>query len=411
MKYFNIQLKRAARFFPYLLLITLVLFVGLALIFHAVLSADAQKLEKQSFRIAVSGDTENELLQMGMAAFQSLDETRFSISFIEMPEADAKKALSAGDISAYIVVPKGFVENAMAGKVTPITFVTTAAANDITTMFKNEITRMVTDMVVAAQKGSYGIYDALKGNGNSASANKHLSQVSIEYLVLVLDRHEMLAVEELGISNGLDTATYYVCSIAILFMMLVGIPFACLYCKKDAALTALLVSKGTSHLAQLLAEYVSHLLSLTALVAAVLGGAGIFSAVTETALFSVVRLLPLFFHILPVVMMLAAFNRMVFALASNVIGGILAHFFFTLSLCYVSGCFYPLYAFPPIVQNIARVLPVHVAREQMGAFFTGETTFAGTAPVLLYTTAFLAVTYLGKRWKTRKGGVRHAKVA
>ena len=413
MKYFNIQLKKAVRFFPYLLLVTVVLFVGLALILGGILSSNSQKLENQTFNIGVSGDTENEFLQMGMAAFQTLDETRFSLAFIEMGESEAQDALASGDISAYIVLPENFVESAIAGKIDPIEFVTTAELSDIKTVFKNEITRAVTGFVVASQKGTYGIHDALSDNGYRQLANKHLTPVSIEYVDLILKRDKTLTVDELGISSGLTTAEYYICSIAILFIMLAGLPFACICCKKDNALSVLLVSKGTSYFSQLLAEYVAHLLSLIALLAFVFAGIATLPSLMGMELFSVDLLLSLFLHILPTVMMLAAFNVMLFELSSNIISGILSHFFFTLSLCYISGCFYPLYSFPKIVQNVARVLPVDVAREHMATFFTGDSAFTKTAFVLLYGILFLTIAFLGKFLKTimHTGGSMNAKTA
>ena len=171
-KYFYLQLKRAFKFFPFILTVTIVLFIGLSLILFGIINTNSKKTENQTFNIGVSGDFENKFLQFGINAFKTIDETRFSLDFIEMDEKEARKALANGDISAYVLLPHRFVEDALKGNVKPITFVTTAESNDITTMFKTEITTLITNMVVASQKGTYGIGDALSDNGHKKIANK-----------------------------------------------------------------------------------------------------------------------------------------------------------------------------------------------------------------------------------------------
>jgi|GEM_PF-926680 len=401
-RYTVVQLKRAVRFFPYVLLVTVILLIGLSLLLSGMVAKDGEKDENRLFRIGVVGDMENRFLQMGMTAMQNLDETRFAMEFVPVPEEEAKAALATGEVSAYVVFPESFIEKMLRGQVDPITFVTTTQSQDVTALFKNEITRVVTDMVIASQKGTYGIGDALRDNGYGSLANRHVNQSSLRYVDVILSRHDALAVEEQGVSGGLSTVAYYVCSLAVLLLMLAGLPFACLYCRRDGALSSLLLSKGLSCTRQLMAEYLSHLLSLWALLSVLSLGVGALLALVTLPGVTLALVISLYLALLPVLAMVAAFDMLVFEVAGQIIGGVLSHFFITLGLAYISGCFYPLYAFPPVVQTVARLLPIHLARQHLGGVFTEDTSLVNLAFVLVYAVGFLAAALLVKWCKVNR---------
>ena len=82
--------------------------------------------DQQLFKIAISGDTDSEYIGLGLTAVQTIDDTRITIEFLELKEEEAKAALKSGNISAYVVLPENFIDNAIAGNVDKIRFVTTA---------------------------------------------------------------------------------------------------------------------------------------------------------------------------------------------------------------------------------------------------------------------------------------------
>ena len=404
-QYTYLQLKRVAKVFPYVLAVTVVMLVGFALLFSAFVSANQEKEENLIFRVAVTGDVENPLVKLAVEAFKTMDETRFSIDFITMPQAEADAALRGGSISAYVMLPEDFIEKAMRGQVDPLHFVTTTDTTDITYFLKTEIAKMVTDMVVVSQQGTYGIGDALKANGGWSIAGEHVDAISLEYFDLVIQRNQLTHVEELGVSEGLNTLEYYLCSLLILFVMIMGLPFVFLYCKKDNSLSVLLQSKGISAAAQLGAEYTAHYLSLMALIAAVAVGGGIAfvcSPIEVPEWLTSPLLVSLLARLAVVIAMLAAFNTMLFELCSNIISGLLLHFFTTIFLCYISGCFYPLYSFPAPIQSIARLLLVHTAREFLAPAFTEDGALSTLLLLGGYALLFFGMALLAKRMKLRR---------
>lgn len=387
---------------PYVMAVTLVLLIGTALVLSGLVRLNENKEENTRVNIGVTGDMENKLLSLGLNAFKTFDDTKYSIELLEYEESEAETALKRGEIAAYVVMPEDFIENALYGNVKPVRFVTTAESSDVVTMFKNEILKIVTDLVVDAQKGTYGIGDALDANGYSDISGENVNNISMKYFELVIKRNSNIKVSEIGVANSLTTTEYYLLSIFIFLIMLVGLPFASLYSRSDNALSLLLSSKGISPLSQLFCEFLAHLLSLLGLTALVFGVITLADIALGTKLLSLVGSCP-FLQSLPFVIMLSAFNIMIFELFDNLISGLLSHFFIATSLCYISGCFFPIHSFPTAIQNIASALPVCLARQQMSSLFTGNNSTISTLWLVGYALVFFALALIKKRSKLKGG--------
>ena len=409
-KYLFLQFKRVFRYLPYVLGVSILLFLATAAALEGLLSANEQKLEHRKVNIGVTGSMDDPLLQLGLETLKTFDDSKFSIELLPCEENEANEALAKGEISAYVVIPEDFVTKALYGQVEQIRFVTTTETTDIITMFKNEILELVTQIVVDAQKGTYGIGEALSQNGHWELANEHINLISWEYVDLALNRADGVELQELGVEHALSTTEYYLCSLVIFFLLLMGLPFASLYCRRDPSMSVFLNAKGFSNVMQLSSEYLALFLGLGSLVAVLLGGLAVgiraFDLGEAVDGFILLDGSPLL-ALLPALLLITAFDYMIFELSENVIGGLLTQFFLSISLCYVSGCFYPLYSFPETVQKVAAVLPVCVLREQMAGVLKGKATIQGILPVLLYSGIFFAVALLGKKRKQlRYGGGR-----
>ncbi len=397
-KYLYLQLKRAWKVFPLTLAVVLALFLGIGVIVGGLLYKLQHSEESRKFKIGLAGDTDNSYLDLGMSLLKSVDDTRFVLEFIEMSEADAEKNLANGELSAYVLLPENFVEHAMYGDVRPITYVTTPGVGGIVALFKNEVTELVTDIVVYSQKGVYGVGYALDENGAFEASSEHIYNISLEYVDLVLDRSKLYEVEELGIYSGLSMPEYYVCGVVVLLLMLMGLPYATVSVKRDYAFQRVLVSKEKNAAKQLLCEYLAHLVMLLALATVIfillcIGG----------GLFGDVFVLDWTFYLrmLAIVAMIAAFNMMLFEIAGNLVNGILIHFFASLCLCYSSGCFYPIYTFPKVMQETALYLPTGVARNYLAGGFTGDAVWFEFLGLVVYVMIFGLVAFAVRKDKTR----------
>lgn len=403
--YFYLQLKRVTKILPFVIAITVALLIGLSAILYGLIDHFASDESNNKFTIGVTGDTNNSYIDLGLTAMGTLDETRFSMELIEMTEEEAKKKLATDEISAYIIMPDNFINKALSGDIDPITFVTTPGIEGITELLKREITTLITDMVIYSQKGAYGLYDALKDNGLKSEAHKHLNKISIKYADLIVKRSELYEVSELGVSDGLTTPEYYICAVLILLLVLVGLPFATVYIKKDYSFNQLLMSRGFSASKQIFYEYLAHLIAMLFQVAIMIG-----------TLFVAFKFMPnliepglvgdiigtIVARIIPIVIMLAAFNIMMFEWSSNIVSGLLLHFFAAIGLCYVSGCMYPIYAFPNVIEKIANVLPTGIARAYLAAGFTYDDSLKLFAGLLAYAVLFFGLAWFMRFSKTVK---------
>ena len=138
-RYVLTQCKRLWRILPVALCVTALLLGGLA-VAGTYLLDDTANQDNQKIKLAVAGETDHTFMQLGFAALTSFDNTRFSMEVLRLTEDEAESALRQGEISAYVVIPDGFVEAAMKGHVLPLRFVSHANAGDLVALFKAEIT-------------------------------------------------------------------------------------------------------------------------------------------------------------------------------------------------------------------------------------------------------------------------------
>lgn len=410
-KFLYLQLKRIFKFLPFVLAVVLCLLIGLSAFLTGITSHFTESESKKPITIGLTGDTDDDYLQLGMTALKTLDDTRFTIKLEDMTEEQARARLASGSIAAYVVFPENFIENALSGSLEKVRYVTTSGAGNATTLIKNELCKVITDIMIYSEKGTYAIADALSDNGMSSTAWDTAFELSTRYIRAILDRSDIYEVEELGFSSGLNIIEYFVCGITVLLLFLMGLPWAIIHIKKDYALNRLLLSRGHSCISQLMCEFASHFTAMLIMVITIfsmlfIGGntiSGLSAIISNSGLFMFLL------RLLPVVIMLSAFNIMCFELSDNLIGGMLIHFFICLSMCYVAGCMYPIYTFPESLQKLSVFIPAGVAVNWMSDNFTDSFSLMPFIGILLYSILFMFVALVIRKKETankQKGGAR-----
>ena len=383
LKYFQLRCKRLGRYLPGVLLAALVLMGSILLAFQLFLGQNANREENQKFTLAICGRTDDPFLQMGISAMSSFDSSRFAMEVAQMEEAEASKALRNGDIVAYAVIPEGFMEAAFIGEILPIRFCSTTGATGIASLVKEELSSVISDLLLNSQKGVYGMWDAMVDNGLQAQVGGQMDRLSLTYVDYILVRDRICAVEELGIADALGLEGYLLCGLGVLFLLLICLPFAPQMIPGDPALGRMLCSKGKSAWKQALCDFLAYAAALLCVLL-------ILFAAAKLCLSETVRVAMLW-KILPVLLFAAAFSFMLYGVSRDIIGGIMLQFFVGVVLCFVSGCLYPVYFFPVKVQQLSQWLPMGIARTQLASCITGSKP-AWTIPVLLsYCAAFIAI--------------------
>lgn len=369
-KYFYLQCKRVARFLPGAICIVLVLMAGLLLAYSVMTSSVSDSADNQKVQIAICGDLDDPFLQMGMSAILAFDNSRFSLDVQILEETAAEKALAEGSVAAYVVVPPGFMDAAMTGHLTPLRMVTTTGAAGLVSIFKDEVTSVITTIVLESQKGVFGMMDGFVEFDVEYQQNL-VDELAFGYVGFILNRNDAYYLEELGIADELRFTTYLICGLGVLLIMLACLPFAPLMIRQDRALSRMLAAKGKSYWKQCLCDFSAYLLGFWLILMILVTLAVITLSFGAPNLLEALQPGWIIMNTLPVLLMAAAMSYMLYSISSDLIGGVLLQFFVTAAMCFVSGCMYPVYFFPESVQKLAAFLPTGIARSQLAGIFTG----------------------------------------
>ncbi|MBE6758365.1 MAG: ABC transporter permease [Ruminococcaceae bacterium] len=398
--YYDLQVKRLARLLPCVAIIAVLLLAGASVVLSAFSQYDTDRAENTVLRVGVAGDTNNPYFEFGMSALKTLDSSRFAVELVAMEEATARRLLENGEITGYVVVPEGFTEAALRGEIRPITCVVSSGTSGMVTLFKTEIADVVRDLLVESQKGVYGLSQSLRDAGQPQA--DHTDRLALRFVTLILRRDKLYEVTEHAGVDGLPLLPSLVCGISVVLLWLVGMPYASVLIRRDAALGRVLAAKGYTPLMQTTAEYAAYVTVLAPPVYAL--AALVFFADIGITAGEKVRLL---LAALPLLLLAAAFLLFVFFLVRDVVSGMLTAFFAVVALGYISGCLYPLYAFPVAMQTAGAWLPTGVSRRYLAALLQGEGALPLLCAVLGYTALFFAAAVWARRHcvVNERGGV------
>lgn len=367
-KYTCAQLKRVLKVFPTIVVTMLLLLGCMALLMWVVLEKNNASDEKQMIQIGLAGDLEGSYLGIGIQTIQNLDSSRFAISFIDMSEEEAKEQLMQGKISAYVVIPEGFVDSVVSGENKPITYVTSVGATGVGSNIMNELVVTISKLVVESQNAIYGTQRYMKDNGMEKVYWETTDELCLQIVNFILGRTQVCELEMVGVANNLSFTGYYVCGILVLFLLLWGIVCSPLFVKRSLALPKLLKSRGQNALSQVVGEYIAYaalmlgmLLLIFVLLAIAMGVTGFELPEWESR--GIGTIFMFFVQMIPVCMLISALQFLVYEAVSGMVGSMLAQFLTAISLGYLSGCLYPISFFPESIQKLAGFLPTGAAVE------------------------------------------------
>lgn len=397
-RYFLIQCKRMLRMVPAVLCAVLVLTVSLFGIYRGIVQLSTDPDAQTKFKIAMVGQSEDTFLDLAIQAVEAFDSSRFSIELLRMQEDEAAAALARGDIPAYVVIPEGFIEAALHGQVLTLDFVSTSGAAGLVSLFKDELTRVVEDIVIACQKGMFGVTQALTENGGEALADQFVHDISIQYVEFVFTRADTYTVRELGIGDSLKLEGYLLCGFSVLLLLLMALPFAPLFIRRQCSLEQVLSAKRCGAFAQTVCEFAGFLLSECIVLLIALGAIGALLGAWEQ-LMDIQSL----WRIFTVVLWVCTLSVLLYEISTDLVSGVLLHFFASLSLCFVCGCLYPVHFFPETVQRIARWLPASHARACLASCVTGADAAMELSVLWSCSAAALIIAVLVRRHRIVRG--------
>lgn len=363
------QLRRLSRQLPGMLCVALCLLMGVLVTLNMTVKAVATSEDQQRFPVALCGSTDDPFLEMGLQLLTGFDSSRFTMELIPMEWEDAEQALSRGDVAACVVIPEGFMEAALVGHMMPLEFVSTTRASGLVSLFKEELTQAISQYILACQKGVFGIENAVREDLITWASGADMDELAMEYVEQILIRDQLYTLTELGIADQLPLDKYLLCGLGILLSCLCCLSFGPQLLRRDTALERMLWSRGASPFALGAQTFLAYFVNLSVILLPLLSGLLLLSA--DGAAMTLPEAVG---QILPAVLCISALSFLLYALAAELIGGMLLQFFAGLGLCFISGCMYPVYFFPSAVQQAAQWLPTSLARSQLAGCLSGHST-------------------------------------
>lgn len=392
-------MKRVLRHLPAVFLVTLVLVVTLALVVKGILAEKLSDEKQAMVEIGVCGDIQDSYLGIGVLALQQLDSSRFAINFHMLEEEEAREELLAGNLTAYLVVPDGFVDSVVRGENYSIKYYAANGEAGIGTMLMHELAMIISELITKSQSGIYGMQSLCRDLGYHDIYWDVTNELNMQYINLLLDRPGLFEVEIVGVSNQLSTQGYYICGFAVLFVMIFGINGCPIFIRKDMSLAKILTSNGVGAGWQVIIEWITYLCMVFVCmlsVFALLGGACEYMdfSVPEWRSVDFERVFSFGMSLLPVIIMLTGMAFFLHEVTDNIISGMLLQFLVALGLGYVSGCFYPSSFFPESVQLLGKNLPSGVAIQYASGCMKDELSVGVVLGVIAYTVLFVGAAWL-----------------
>ena len=400
--YARLQLRRMARYAPFVIAITLLICTCLGVALYALIQGNDQGEQNTKFAVGIVGEFENDMLGLGISAIKSMDSSQYNLDILELDEKTAAEMLRRRQIIGYAVIPDGFVDEAMSGNVGHIDFVTNQYGIDLATMFKQELLDMISRILVESQNGTYAMQDIILENKVDVSKYMHhTNTLMASYVSMILSRSSALDCRVIGVSDELSFGGYMFSGISVLLMLLCGITCCPLFIKRDMALPKLLGANRCHALSQIAGEYSAYLcltvlnmLPLTLLLMLFSGGAA--TLIPELDGMGVGGAVLIFVKFIPAVLAVTALQFLLYELTDSVVSGVLLQFICAIGLSYISGCFYPISFFPKSIQLLSSLTPSGIARSYLSALIADGDCRVELAALVAYTAILLGLAALAR---------------
>ncbi len=402
--YFKLSLKRCAKVFPFLMVVSLALAIAISMILSGMMKMAEADEKNQRFKIGLVGESDSMYLDFGVSALKTLDSSRYTVDIIEMTEEEAQKKINNSEISAYVVLTDEFIENAASGKLGKVKYVTTAGSVDLVSIFKTELTKAVSELLYETQKGIFGLKKALNEAGGSDKTRDYMTDISFEYVAEIINRTDFYEVEVIGVGDGLSFNSYLLCGFGTLLFLLMGLSLVPIFAKTDKTFFRVLASRSINAPSQILAEFISYFLMIYAVLAVILLGLSAVPEVStifpELARFrGTADVLLILIKLAPFVFVISSYQFLLFGLTSGIASGILMQFLAAVFMGYVTGCIYPISFLPDSISRITSFLPSAAARSYTSSIVSGEVNQDSLLLALAWGIVFLLISIVVRNRK------------
>lgn len=406
--YLFAQLKRIWRLLPLQMGVSLVICACVGIVSAMLVAHQAEKGQER-YRIGLVGNVSDSYLGFGIAALQTMDDSRLMIELTEMSEEEAEAALARGELTAVVRVPEEFLASIVSGENdVRVTYMPAQGQKGLGSMVMGEIADVASTLVTASQSAIYGMQRTLYEQGRAEQVSRETDRLNLMLINLVLSRSDFGEVEILGYADGLSMETYYGCRMLLLVLLLAGLSGGIFFLNRKDALAGMLRAGGLGAMHQIAGEYLAYLGFLCAgfLLPVCLLAWGL-----ERRVFSLpewermgagpfLRLLP---FLLAAAAMFAAFQLFLYELSDGIVNGLLLQLICGVGMGYLSGYFYPTAFFPKRLRFLGALLPTGAAARFVDGGILERSTFGEGAAVFAWLCGFLLLAAAIRQRRIQRG--------
>lgn len=304
--------------------------------------------------VGIVGSIENKYMKLGVEMLNNMDASRFSIKFINMDEAAAKKSLKAGEIIGYFKIDKDFIDALEKGENRPVEYISSGAG--MISALSKEVASVFSTLLVNSERAIYATDNYLIDHPQVYNRERANTEFNIELLKNVMSRGKIYDVKSIDTVSGLSDTDNYICGMSVLFMMLTGLGLGGLLCEKNESLLRVLKSRGLSYGDSLIADMfvISLYIILTVLIFT--GGMALTGAILPGN-YNSVNLFEYCKDIVFLSVMFASMHLFIYEIIYKRIVAVLTELLLGISLGYIGGCIYPISFFPDIIRKLSIFLP------------------------------------------------------
>ncbi len=419
--YIRLRIKAVMKVYPAMCVMTLLLCLSLGsmLYMQSLRAADmTQKDEDEKAAVGIVGLAASGYLDTAFSILKNFDSSSDEVNFVSCKSRkDAAARIRSGELLGAIVIPAGLVDTLLAGETGRMTLILPSSGAGLNTLLIKELSDSISVILSSLHSGSDALRDYMLDNGytDADQIAEQQTDLLLTSLQDVLHRSRLFKVRYVSATSQVSIESFYLISMLVLLILLLGIMCAASYVRSDYTLGRLLRMHHLGSARQVIAEYISLTVLLAAvvilfypLIAVVLSRMPIpFSAFGVTGNRFIRGFLRFSPHYLCVLFLASAIDLFLYEISSNLITGVLIQFLTMIALAYGSGIFYSVQTMPGPLQKIAGHLPTGHALTylQMSAKHAPEALFELFCTIL-WTIAFLILTILVRRHRlTAKGGV------
>lgn len=355
--------KRAALFFPRMLLeaILLMVFIGM-IAFCGVKSMEKEPLAIGA-DIAVVVQEENTMTQMALKYIENMESVSSYCRFLQVSEADGMELLKKGEVAALILLPRQLIEGILNGE-NPSIEVIFPNESGIEAMLFKEFTDAGAELLTVAQAEIYGAYDTAVEYGMLDEITVMYADINSYNLAFALDRLALYDSDVISATGSMSLLRYYTASAIVLFLLLFGMALYPFMQTLPQAFRRQLARQGVGEFWQGFGQWLCGLFgSCIALGSVLLVGraCGIIRAFSiQTLLASAVSLL-----------MVTTYIYLIYSVSGSKTTGILLLFLLSVGMVYASGGIVPSLFMPEALQRIGAKLPTAYLIQAAGGILTG----------------------------------------